>query len=129
MIIEEQLISFETAKLLKEKGFKEYRNNKSYSSKGKISDWEHYYDYNGKPETLGVYQDHIAAISQTFVQKWLREKHNIHIQIHHFTNQPMNGEMWENCYQLFLNDEGKHPYYRTYEETLELGLFEALNLI
>ena len=72
--MEEQLISFETAKLAKEKGFNEpvqnmYKDDTLQNSK---------MDMGGHPNN---YNNCYSAPPQSFLQKWLREKHNLVIGI------------------------------------------------
>ncbi len=59
------------------------------------------------------------------LQKWLREKHNIIISV-----------MFElNTYEIYIDNGydvgsfGLNKVWKTYEEALEAGLFEALKLI
>lgn len=105
--MKEELITFETAKLAKEKGY-----NKEFED----------YPYKGC----------IIAPTQSLLQRWLREKHGIHVWVHpnliwqtyhhkgivdrketHNTNIAFDGESMKD----------------TYEEALEVGLQEALKLI
>lgn len=88
----DKLITFETAKLAKEKGF----------------------------DTPFIF-----APSQSYLQQWLREKHNIEIAVQWF----------DKCYIKAVN---KKPFkantykvegFQSYEEALEIALVEALNLI
>ena len=109
--MEEQLISFETAKLAKEKGFKRLCDF-SYDEDGMITgNCEQAYNF--------------VAPTQSLLQKWLREKHKIHIEL----------QCDSNYYKYFIL-----IYYKTncvfslddsliYEEALEIGLQEALKLI
>ncbi len=91
----EELISFETAKLAKEKGFNEQ----------------------------------CSAPTQSLLQKWLREVHNIHVNVSYgltFTFK-INGDLKGNDYVDYSNIE--EYWSRTYEEALEKGLIEGLKLI
>jgi len=124
----EQLINFDTAKTAKEKGFKDHYGQLSYSSKGEISEWVYKYDHNGKPETLDAFTDHITAVTQSVLQKWLREKHNINVIPNKQNN---NGQ-----YFVYVWNKDKEPYAlsdsmnsESYEEALEIGLQKALKLI
>ena len=72
--MEEQLISFETAKLAKEK---------DYGGKGLTTSYGYYRDgilcsipTNNKSDFCG--EDEYSAPTQSLLQKWLREKHNLH---------------------------------------------------
>ena len=91
--MEEQLISFETAKLAKEKGFNECCKN-SYINRETLSLYHvahDYYEYTCK-EDFPLVKDCInffAPIhlpwykvpSQSLLQKWLRDVHQIEIHI------------------------------------------------
>ena len=65
-------------------------------------------------DTQGGYFTLAPLWQQAF--RWFREKYNLHYNTHHFTEQPMNNEVYKNCYQIFINGEAFHPYYKTYEE-------------
>ena len=71
MNIQEDYVSFETAKLLKEKGFDE----ECYTCY--VIDEIQHYDYKSRNSELitGI----ISAPTLQMAMKWLREKHNIHI--------------------------------------------------
>ena len=115
----EQLISFETAKLAKEKGLTYNNVGQSYRPDGRFT--------YGRNDDLFY-----PAPTQSLLQKWLREKHNIHIVVNptiemHWTfglinlgneNIKLNGPI------VYNNHD-----YNTYEEALEIGLQEALKLI
>ncbi len=146
--MEEQLISFKTAKLAKKKGFdidcnfnwvipiaRLFKNNKT--------------SYEEREETiisveslgmtyLGVsYKNYTNAPTQSLLQKWLREKNFIEV----FTNP--NTEFYNRRVYSSYIIKADNKYYRhnlhpniiwrcdadTYEETLEIGLQEALKLI
>ena len=128
-MITEDYISFETAKLLKEKGFDEYCGY--YSNDGEY--WGYcVYNHKGK--------DYISAPTLQMAMKWLREVHNIHINIDihwlHFANQ--NGWMYtitkilENGtdYIDSKGDENDKTFYSSYEESCEEAIRYCLeNLI
>ena len=105
--MDEQLISFETAKLAKEKGC------------------------NLENCTCGGYPDCICSdkrISQSLLAKWLREKYDIDVIINTYRNQN------QKYYKYFISEKSKdviksEEYYNTYEDALEIGLQEALKLI
>lgn len=113
------LISFNTAKLAKEKGFNV-----------KTKNW---YDQTGVLNpTKGirgamVYHNFGYAPTQSLLQKWLREKHDI------FLNIDLIEGKYVPTYKL-TNDMSRvstmlNIYFNTYEESLEKGLQEALKLI
>ena len=141
--MEEQRISIETAKLAKEKGFKEHceysyyeitedcyyddiRNHEKYlaHSKGEVtltsrlaSEW----NYNA-----------FKAPTQPLLQRWLREVHKIYVTaLPSYTDTSDNKKHY---FELFYGKTlrlfgDKYSYFPTYEVALEVGLFEALNLI
>ena len=77
-MITEDYVSFETAKLLKELGFdsRECLNSP-------------YYAYNGEGEFSGpAWDTEYVAPTLQMARKWLREKHNTHIEIR-ITNHSM----------------------------------------
>ena len=153
--MEEQLISFETAKLAKEKGF----NLETYIKLDEDNPKNLNSNYNPKE-----YQPWYLDISQSLLQKWLREVHNIHINIryeeyfqkvqykyYHFDisngtltdvtkQEDLFGNLMEECSQDIpgnhLNVEKfselifeKKFAFKTYEKALEEGLLQGLNLI
>lgn len=107
--MKDQLVSFEVAKLAKEKGFIDH--NECYFFDNEGNEVVNYYvnNYN-KRSTL------IARPTQSLLQKWLREKHNLHIAIH-----PKILMDNSTVYFAYL---GKPKYdfdnlFETYEEALE----------
>ena len=124
--MEEQLISFETAVLAKEKGFKiptpvMYKGNeKSYGHNNEWGIDEQRLD--GKFPYRN--QQWYSIPTQSGLQKWLREKHNIHLIA--YKNINIDGYDW-----CFITTDGitNINSYKTYEEALEVGLQEALNFI
>lgn len=113
--MQEDLINLETAKLAKEKGF---------------DIWNDIYDVIGNLipsliREMRFEQDWFPAPTQSLLQKWLREKHNLHIEIHIF-NPNVGYSIKEIESQLYVDERVE---YKTYEEALEVALFEALKLI
>ena len=70
--ITEDYVSFETAKLLKEKGFDQ--NCATYYLDGHV--WRHYHG-----EVIPKGKQIYAAPSQAIAMKWLREVHGLHISL------------------------------------------------
>jgi hypothetical protein len=151
--MKDQLITFETAKLAKEKGFKElcfaafHKNNNGdgYFESGIIDQSEYFkFPTMSNGDKIAVLQkDYIHTIlrpTQSLLQKWLRETHNISIEL---SSNDLDGFYYEvviikeNSSHLVLkNRKGNNMFentisidYSTYEEALELGLQEALKLI
>ena len=131
-MITEDYVSFETAKLLKEKGFDGVTE-------------KYYLKYKGEYILVsrGTAEHPDSSIDVPTLQmamKWLREVHNIHINIDihylHFSNQ--NGWMYiitkilENGtdYIDSEGDENDKYFYSTYEQATEAAIKYTLeNLI
>ena len=88
--MEEQVVSFETAKIAKEKGFKElcfhYYSNEGlqtpYLENGSSTDVDFRVDLEDLLEQHNnLYHNTASAPTQTLLQRWLREEHDIHIHI------------------------------------------------
>jgi uncharacterized protein Veg len=142
----DQLISFETAKLAKEKGIHtidapylyRYINDANYNeifpapNKSKRASYV-YLDI--IMNNLHKYEDNdILTPTQSLLQKWLREKYDIHIIVKPvtWTHKPNGGYTVTYTYSLMkvLTDTLKrNENYGIYEEALEIGLQEALKLI
>ena len=115
--MKEQLISFETAKLAKEKGFDEMCDNHyCYSPSGDSSIFMD--DLRNSEHS----NNELTAPTQSLLQKWLRDIHNIHIQVCSWKTASYN-----------IVFKGTHKVNKkslaTYEVALEDALIEALNLI
>jgi len=111
MRIKEQIISFETAVLAKEKGL--------------ISQFGVGYNANGKGPTMFRGHPPVYACSQSLLQKWLREKHSQHIYI-----TDWDGDWrWNHQWILGSCNGSSIGGFNTYELALEDGLLEALKLI
>lgn len=125
----EQLITFETAKLAKEKGFDEITDfifsiEMDIKSGGWIDE-----NINGLKHSDGD-NPFVSAPTQSLLQKWLREEHNIHFIIKVFYDSLLNKTTYvADPIQLGQGKTKRLLPKDTYEEALEAGLFEALNLI
>lgn len=128
--MEEKLIEFETAKLAKEKGFNIPCDGRWWIEPA--SDW--------KFSKQGVIKcdnsmDSIARPTQSLLQKWLREVHNLHIGMHYdcsIIGGYIITDIIKSVEPRFINQvnkKSKYENYKTYEEALEVGLLEALKLI
>lgn len=160
--MKEQIISVETARLLKEKGFDE----KCYSTYDKFGhvdwlsvekqsgfgfssdeykEWLFEFDYSDmKKEDREFY---ILAPTQSLAQKWLREKHKLHLAIvYSQDHNKYSVEGWDEFHWRELSkrdprSDGRFPcpyksrflshYWdkKTYEDALEYGILESLKLI
>ena len=112
----EELISFETAKLAKEKGFKKLCDF-SYDDDGILTgNCEQSYNY--------------VASTQSLLQKWLREKHHLIIIIayqYEHDSTPYSYWIYKEFQSLPINQWVND--LNTYEEALEAGLQKALSCI
>jgi hypothetical protein len=117
----EQLVSFDTAKLARQKRFN--IGYESYNNIGQLNDFGMsggYYDYSDKSFEGNTW----AAPTQSLLQKWLREVHKILLWV-----EPLAIDKWEFGINYPNGGFGDAKEYNTYEEALEIGLQEALKLI
>lgn len=120
----EELVTLETAKLLKEKGFNKFC---SFAYIDEYCNLMSVHTTNSLIDKMGL---GYSAPTQSFAQKWLRQEKNLHIEISY-----MYGNYW--IYDILTIPEhdlvglSDRPIirYETYEEALEAGIFEALKLI
>ena len=136
--LREKLISFETAILAKEKGFKNacdsfvnkdneyifmpdllYPNNSEFSHNSEedpeVVEWKELM------KTL------VLAPTQSLLQKWLREVHKISIKIDdYYTNSKVRFDY--NVCELGSQEDNPVGIFETYEEALEDGINEALKI-
>lgn len=124
-MIEEQFVSFETAKMLKEVGFDE------------VCSWAYYRAYNwcliherNSKLCLGYY----SRPTQALAARWLREVHRIVVDVA-FVPPSVDGDVWQ-CFVGKMDDmvwagdyELSNCKYATYEEAFEYGLKRGLELI
>ena len=126
--MEDTRVTFETAKLAKEKGFFQETNrleipyyNYKGEFKGDVSDWRIRKYIRGE-NTSDI--EFVSAPTQSVLAKWLREEHNIHLIA--YKNINIDGYDW--CY-ITTDGITNINSYKTYEEALEIGLQKALKLI
>jgi hypothetical protein len=121
--MKEQLISFSLAKLAKDKGFKPINPSTSYVPMfidSILTDGQEE-DYNR--------DNFYLALTQSLLQKWLREVHKIDVEIQR------SGEInaSRDGFKYSIYGESSWDYsdivFKIYEEALEKGLLEALKLI
>ena len=127
----EELVTLETAKVLKEKGFKEDVSvfYELVCEEGSY-EYELFESYDAQNYNASVYS--FSAPTQYIAQKWLRETKDLHICIYNTASgysyeisKADNGTEVL-CMPKGPNDGGK---WDTYEEALEAGIQEALKLI
>lgn len=108
--MKEELIKYETAVLAKEKGFNINTKERFFFNSELITEAK----YTGNKELY-------YAPTQSLLQKWLREEHNINV---YCTPCEHDESLWYN------NIASQTPVFTgTYEESLEVGLLEVLKLI
>jgi hypothetical protein len=126
--MKEQLISLETAKFAKEKKFdwltryyfSQINSEPFETHENSLDDYNssHWNEENG---------EWISRPTQSLLQKWLRDIHNIHVEILYEYKKE------NSSYDLNVEFEGISKFYKslynTYEEALEIGLQEGLKLI
>lgn len=123
----EDYVSFEVAKLLKEKGF-DWLVNHYYNKFGNFNNtygtWENYSDLVG--ELM------ISAPTLCMAQKWLREKKEIHITLD-VSQSGYWASLWKTngtfikC--LMCKGPNSDGVWDSYEDALNAGILEALKLI
>ena len=131
--MEDTRITFETAKLAKEKRFHQEPNRRKvpyYNYKGEFNGdvTDFLRKYLRDEDTSDV--ESVSAPTQSLLAKWLRERYNIHV-----TSQIGNLD-FINTYHYDIRYIDKNKFickvkgnFKTYEEALEAGLQEALKLI
>ncbi len=150
--MKEELVTFQVAKLAKEKGFNilthsyyfedgEFKENSLTGTNGYYGEdyefnlEEFYENWNDKwltkksgdrcfgcKKSRGYFET-FSAPTQSLLQRWLREVHNINVYCMPCENDYKEG-------QWFNNIASHNPSFTgTYEEALERGLYEALKII
>lgn len=116
--ISEDYVSFETAKLLKEKGFDQ--NCPTYYLDGQV--WRHYHC-----EVIPKGKPIFAAPTQSVASKWIREVHKLNIEVYRTASGyiacivkiPSGTDL------KFLETDGDDlasGTYTTYEKAIEAGI-------
>ena len=126
--------------MAKEKGF-DWECHSMYHSKAFRRN-DGYCNYNQPNHKFFSEEDIISAPTQSLLQKWLRETYNCIVEVlFQIDKKYTNGKIkyivtvdyYDENFNLF--NENNEPdfisliLYNTYEEALEVGLQEALNLI
>ena len=129
--MEDTIITFETAKLAKKKGFPQETNrleipyyNYRGEFKGDVSDWRVRKYIRGE-DTSDI--EFVSAPTQSLLAKWLREEHNIDVLVTSINGSKLKryvSKIYVN--KLYLKLVGHSD---NYENTFEKGLQEALKLI
>lgn len=131
--MKDELITFKTAKLAKEKGFDfsnvEIRDSNTLEVADNVKARLDYFE-TMKESNL------VQLPTQSLLQRWLREKHEIMVEI-----QLNEGEV-DTTYKwllftrrltgkglFWISGDSNEVIFNTYEEALEVGLQESLKLI
>lgn len=118
----DELITFETAKLAKEKGFDENALS-FYNEDGS--------DLNPLQDNINYY-DKFKKCTQSLLQRWLREEHNIQVYVNSHTRHGPARTYWKDYIAYvdnFAINDARDEEFQTYEEALEVGLYHALEKI
>lgn len=139
--MKEQLITFETAKLAKEKGF-DIQCHWYFTHKRKFptSEDTYYPNQTSKPQNWNddsnlKFYERFSTPTQSLLQKWLRETHQLHleIQVQDYVETP---KFYWDIFGNYKNNKmircianSPREDYVSYEEALETGLQKALSYI
>lgn len=135
--MEEQLITFKTAKLAKKKGFPQTTATEHFN------DILPYHEDGTRNIDLNYDGKEYSAVTQALLQKWLREKHNCFVTITQEFYMDGINFLWqvlifdknnEDCSGDYLSPKSSGLYgdngkYKKYEDALEDGLKHALKKI
>lgn len=122
--MEDTKVTFETAKLAKEKEFPQSRK-----AKGKFRD-------DGSIENLGIggamidtCKEWYERPTQSLLAKWLREEHEIDILVQRAFSNGIKKYILTPCFDKPIVKGYQSVEKNNYEEAYEIGLQEALKLI
>lgn len=145
--MKDELVKFETAVLAKEVGFnlcvvnlynKLTKKSKEYLTTG--CDYDTNRDIEWDWNLLGGSSGNLAKVfpypntfkgevysapTQSLLQRWLRETHNIYVLVNYYGKDQFWVEVLNSKGNTFVGDTEDNDF-STYEEALEYGLFEAL---
>lgn len=137
-MIEEQFVSFDTTKMLKEAGFDIpcrgiYRTDRTGDYVFREYEHKNTKDDLCWSSTDGFQYEYLAP-TQALAARWLREVHRVAVDAS-FVPPSVDGDVWK--YFVGEMDEMVWPgdydvsdlKYATYEEALEVGLRKAIKLI
>ena len=122
--MEEPLISFETAILAKEKGF-EVQTRQYYMGSGKLFGTNIQENHNNATFTKEKY----SAPRQSLLQKWLRDKHDIHAEASVHNDKTYFNMICKFSWGSCIESADANSGLKSYEEALESALLIGLSLI
>lgn len=129
--MKDELITFETAALAKEKGFDVPVTDAYLKDSGELYDEE---DCPEK-ENQNLYPNGVSAPTQYLLQRWLREEKGIAVDVYTDLSLIKKGFKYRcDLIALFVIDCDSRTLnlgkeFTTYEQALEAGLQKALKLI
>jgi len=132
----DQIVDIETAKLAKEKGFNYPCENYYYDEFDKVTLLkDEATDYSTYQK--GSKYECIGAPSQTLLHKWLREQHEIDVEVGVYTRPHYCVSIVDKFSNvIYINNPEPIPTFEehpraflNYEQVLEIGLQEALKVI
>ena len=152
LIIKEDYIMFETAKLAKEKGFgwkhrifTSRRTGELVDQKSELfpqvtiqpgviasSHVEYCFDEDGKvisPKLFNLKNSHYPRPTQALLAKWLREIHNIFVCVNYYAPDTNMFNYRIDYSEINLNYHTPKEHWKKHEDAFEAGLVEALKLI
>lgn len=126
-MVQEAYVSFETARLLKEKGFQQKEDNSGYHTTEMVyginadEEGNHHFAHR-YPAGVYNFDGYICAPTLQMATRWLREVHHVHVEVSYYWN--------EGHYYFSListrDGDGKNRYfsqsYDTYEDAVEAGI-------
>ena len=131
-MIEEEYISFETAKLAKEKGFNEeistlYKN-------GIFKHHKQHHSNNPFISNMGMTDNCCSAPTQSLLARWLRDDCGISVEVYSSTS---HGYGYDICNTdgtdigrgYIFRGQNEYALWDSYEEAMEKGLQDALELV
>lgn len=133
--MKDQLISFDTAKLAKEKGF-DWDVNNTYNEKGehpRFAKEEYWEGYNANLE----HPTEISAPTQSELQRWLREEHRVFINVKVNAKEVFNVTVFQIIKPWtdranpaeYSDNQPFFSNFKTYELALEKGLLEGMKML
>ena len=130
--MEDKLVSLETAKLAKEKGFPQEPNRRKvpyYNYKGEFNGdvTDFLRKYLREEDTSDV--ESVSAPTQSLLAKWLREEHEIDILVQRAFSNGIKKYILTPCFDKPIVKGYQSVEKNNYEYAYEIVLQEALKLI
>ena len=129
--MKEQIVSLETAKLLKEVGFIGFCRT-YYNRAGELNEFSYYQGDGTGVNSLNLEDDYlpedfyIIAPTQCLAQKWLREKYDKHIIVNPTVFKEYQFTVYKTFDRIIIYPR---DVFKTYEQALENGLQKAIKII